>query len=267
MRKSLAGQPIAVALATCWALCAPSAQAAPTDSECFLDWVETIVPSLLFPAHQPTLTAGNISYRAYLATGLYVGTDGTSALALDTSAGPSLVNLGAMSGILPVARAANCGASVPVGRYSTVGSYPITDCVRDTTTGLMWEGKTTTGFRANTNTYTNYNNDGGASYSAADINAATNSIGYANAVNAAGLCGFNSGWRVPTKDELLGVVDLASVPTIDTAWFPNTQAANYWSISPDPTYAYASWYVNFYNGSAFKNTHLKYHVQLVRSGQ
>lgn len=267
MRNTPTGQHIPVIVAACWALCASSAHAALTDSECFLDWVETVVPSLLFPAHQPTQTVGNISYRAYPTTHLYVGTDGTYALAVDSSEGPEVVNLGELSSFLPAARAANCGAPASAGRYSTVDSYPITDCVRDSTTGLIWEGKASSGFRANTHTYTNYNNDGGASYTAADINAATNSIGYANAVNSQGLCGFNSGWRVPTKDELLGLVNVASVPTVDTTWFPNTQAANYWSSSPDPHYAYASWYVNFFNGNASLNTHLAYRVQLVRTGR
>jgi hypothetical protein len=265
MHSAKTRQHIAALVAACWALCAPSAHAASTDSECFLDWIESIAPSLLFPAHQPTQTVGNIFYRAYPSTGFYVGTDGTSALAVDTSVGPYLVNLGAMSDILPSARFANCGVPVAASRYSRVGSYPITDCVHDTTTGLIWEGKTTSGFRANSNTYTNYNNFGGASYTAAEINAATNSIGFANEVNTAGLCGFNTGWRLPTKDELLSLVNAAFVPTIDTNWFPNTQAANYWSSSPDSGYAYASWYVNFYNGGAFKNTHLPYRVQLVRT--
>ena len=223
--------------------------------------------TLLTPAHQPTQTVGNIAYRAYVSAGLYVGTDGTSVLALDTSAGSEVVNLGAMSSFLTVARAASCGAPVPTSQYSAVGSNPITDCVKDNTTGLIWEGKTSSGWRAGTNTYTNYDNTGGGTYTATDINAPSNSIGYANAVNAAGLCGFNSGWRLPSKAELLGLVKAGSVPAIDATWFPNTQAANFWSSTPDASYAYASWYVNFYDGKAYTNTHLLYRVRLARDGQ
>ena len=91
-------------------------------------------------------------------------------------------------------------------------------------------------------TYTNYDSTASAQKwnggtpvnpTQAEINASTNSIGYVHSVNVgSGLCGF-SDWRLPTKDELLGIRDAsqASAPNIDSTWFPNTQAAFHWSSS------------------------------------
>ena len=84
----------------------------------------------------------------------------------------------------------------------------------------------------------------------AEVNATTNSIGYKTAVNATNLCG-SGAWRLPTKDELLGIVKTTEAPTIDNAWFPNTpQYSAYWTSSPYPGYAYFAWYVYFYDGVA-----------------
>jgi hypothetical protein len=65
------------------------------------------------------------------------------------------------------------------------------------------------------------------------------------------------GWRVPTKDELLSIVDLsvpAPGPTIDATAFPITPAACFWTSSPfNPssdgrTNSY--WGIDFGHGSA-----------------
>ena len=37
---------------------------------------------------------------------------------------------------------------VPEHSFTHVDNYPITDCVKDTSTGLIWEGKPPSGFRA-----------------------------------------------------------------------------------------------------------------------
>jgi hypothetical protein len=141
--------------------------------------------------------------------------------------------------------------------YSTVGSYPITECVKDNITGLTWEGKTATGTRVGSNTYTNYDSTSqaqiwnGTSYDVptqSQIDAASNSIGYKNAVNASALCGYTD-WRLPTRDELQSLVDYSVAypePTIDTTWFPNTPVAIwYWSASPYAGYAAFAWFVSF----------------------
>ncbi len=154
--------------------------------------------------------------------------------------------------------AVSCVNTMPPGRYSTVDSYPITDCVKDDTTGLIWEGKPTSGFRASTNTYTNYDSTTALQYwngysdvppvtlTQSQIDAATNSIGYKNAVNASALCGYTN-WRLPTKTELLGLVSGSTYPTIDTTWFPNTDYW-YWTSTPYEGYAEDAWGVHFVNG-------------------
>jgi hypothetical protein len=141
--------------------------------------------------------------------------------------------------------------------YSTVGSYPITDCVKDNITGRMWEGKPTTGVRANTLTFTNTGN-----------NAANDASGYITAVNSgAGLCGFTD-WRLPTRDEMQSLVDYGvaiSSPAIDTTWFPNTVGNWYWTASPVAGGTFYAWHVNFFNGVVSSNdNYSSYYVRLVR---
>ena len=146
------------------------------------------------------------------------------------------------------------------------GYYDKTECVKDIKTGLIWEGKPTSGLRMNTKTYTNfdsttalqkYNVALGASVAPAqaDIDASTNSIGYKNSVNLSSLCGA-SNWRLPTKEELLTLVNSGNSPVYDKSWFPNTAdgtgdypaSSFYWTSTPD-VYASTAWYVNFVYGN------------------
>src|SRR5690606_22851797 len=78
-------------------------------------------------------------------------------------------------------------------------------CTRDDDTQLIWEVKTTSGLRNKHNLYQ-----------------WQDAPQFAQSVNAAGLCGATD-WRMPTKDELLGIVDLAqaSPPKINPSFFPN----------------------------------------------
>ena len=131
--------------------------------------------------------------------------------------------------------------------YSTVGSYPVTDCVKDNVTGLIWEGKPTTGTRAN---ILISNNNG------------INTSNYVNDVNNAGLCGY-SDWRTPTLKELQSIVDngvTSSVgPTVDSIWFPNTATDRaYWTY---PT----SIVVHFKYGYSATNSAISaFYIRLVR---
>ena len=66
-----------------------------------------------------------------------------------------------------------------------------------------------------------------------------------------GLALDGGGWRLPTRGELLSMVDTSSgVPTIDTSLFPGTPAAYFWSSSPLPGSPSFGVAVSFYDGSA-----------------
>lgn len=132
--------------------------------------------------------------------------------------------------------------------YSMVGSYAKTECVQDNVTGLLWEGKPSSGPRASTDTYTNLENNGSGDAS-----------GYVRTVNAAGLCGYND-WRLPNRHELQSLVyygrsNVLGVPaTIDEDWFPNTQGlGRYLSSSSYAGKSTQAWSVNFGNGDVGKH--------------
>ncbi|MDH4276004.1 MAG: DUF1566 domain-containing protein, partial [Gammaproteobacteria bacterium] len=155
-------------------------------------------------------------------------------------------------------------------------------CTLDNVTGLMWEVKTTGGgLRDWVKTYTNYDSTTAlqkydrATYTfvaptQAEIDSATNSVGFKNAVNVSGLCGFND-WRLPTADELQSIVDYAVAspgPTIDTAWFSNTFGYLNWSASPAVGKAGSAWGVAFQLGDV--NTYSRdsnSFARLVRTGR
>ncbi len=150
--------------------------------------------------------------------------------------------------------------------------YDKTECVRENATGLIWEGKPTSGDRANTKYFNNFDDTTKLqsvvqSYTGspatnnlviiqtpvaptqAQIDSPANSIGYVNAVRSSNLCGF-SDWRRPIAAELMALVKPGAAPTIDATWFPNTMAYHYWSSSPSIATAddrYAST-LNFLNG-------------------
>ena len=175
----------------------------------------------------------------------------------------------------------NATLSVFATRYSEVanasgGTYAKTECVKDNITGLVWEGKTASPAtsRLGTSTYTNYDStssaqkSNGSNPTQSDIDNSTNSIGYRNSVRTSNLCGYTN-WRLPTKEELEGILASSGSPRIDTTWFPNTQANYYWSSSPFAANSFFSaWYVNFSNGGVDTGVRYDYGaVRLVRASQ
>lgn len=126
-----------------------------------------------------------------------------------------------------------CNSGEPVGQ-GTCPSAPTPGngrndwgCTRDEVTGLVWEVKTASGGKRDwRRNYTYYSPDydpDGTYGGPKDV------TGFVTAVNAAGLCGA-SDWRVPTPAELMGIVDMgqATLPAVDTRFFPNTITGAYW---------------------------------------
>jgi hypothetical protein len=115
-------------------------------------------------------------------------------------------------------------AGINAMSYENVGTYPLSDCVRDNVTGLIWEGKPLQGPRAVGNRYTNLGN-----------NAPNDASTYVKEVNASRLCGFDD-WRLPTLNELYGIVHLGKQfpPYIDQGWFEEVAAAQHWASDRRP---------------------------------
>lgn len=96
-------------------------------------------------------------------------------------------------------------------------------CVRDNTTGLIWEVKTIDGLHGKDNTYTWDETEE-----------------FVQDVNTEKLCGFDD-WRLPNPQELVSIVDYSGItPGIDAEYFPNTKGTNYWTgtldLFKDPYY-------------------------------
>ncbi|MFP8779214.1 DUF1566 domain-containing protein [Hydrogenophaga sp. RWCD_12] len=139
-------------------------------------------------------------------------------------------------------------------RASLVLNHPLTSCVRDNVTGLVWEGKTDDGgLRDKDNAFTNLGNG-----------LSDDTSGYVVLVNDMNLCGY-SDWRLPTRQELLGIADHGVVtPSIESAWFPNTFAGRFWSANVDGADSLQAWFVDFNDGSSsYTYRSLGYGVRLV----
>ena len=76
-------------------------------------------------------------------------------------------------------------------------------------------------------------------------------------------------WRVPTKDELRGiVVKSKKKPMIDVAAFPDTPATMFWSTRPGFNDNLNAWLVHFGNGRVYGNSGQgKFNLRLVRANQ
>ena len=109
--------------------------------------------------------------------------------------------------------------------------------------GMNWDGKTCAGKASK------------FSYAAA--------VKQASAVAAKGA----QGWRLPTRAELLTLVDKTQKkPLIDRAAFPGTPNGLFWATRPEANDNLNAWIVNFGNGRVYGNTGSKtLHMRLVHS--
>ena len=78
-----------------------------------------------------------------------------------------------------------------------------------------------------------------------------------------------SDWRLPDKNELQSLVDYSRVdPSINTTYFPDTLASNYWSSTTNASYTEGAWSVTFGFGGVYGgNKAGGLYVRAVRSGQ
>jgi pimeloyl-ACP methyl ester carboxylesterase len=149
------------------------------------------------------------------------------------------------------------------------GSYPLTSCVKDNVTGLMWEGKEASGTRAGGNTYTNYHDQYFGT--TAQMYAATNTYGYVNHVNSIALCGYTD-WRLPSVNELQTIVDYSRLTgaTINANYFVNTPGFYYWTSDPVLQGSSSAWNVDFRDQNGDTATWYRYSsggLRLVRKTQ
>lgn len=134
-------------------------------------------------------------------------------------------------------------------------------CIKDNVTNLIWEVKTTSGLQNTANTYTWYNSNNATNGgNAGTANGGTCSGGsgcdtekYVADINALNLCGFGTtGWRLPTRRELLGIVHNGlpnyNTAMVDVNYFPNTQANWYWTADTYAPVPSVAWVVGFYLG-------------------
>lgn len=127
------------------------------------------------------------------------------------------------------------------------------NCVKDNITGLIWETHSAGDMNQTYSWYdSGYYNGGEAGI----INGGNCGIagycdtdGWVITLNNWGYCG-STVWRVPTRRELLTLVHAgASNPSIDTSYFPNTQANGFWTATTELFNIKNAWVVNFSDGT------------------
>jgi len=151
--------------------------------------------------------------------------------------------------------------------------------VKDNVTGLIWEMKGSKDGVQNyddphdaDNNYRWYNSNpaNNNDYPGHPGNGTDNTEAFLKALNSAHYGGY-SDWRLPTINELSFIVHYNipyPEPTVDTRYFPNTQASLYWSSTNSVNYTYFAYFVSFSYGYSYDDNKYNFgYVRAVRGGQ
>jgi hypothetical protein len=114
--------------------------------------------------------------------------------------------------------------------------------VRDNVTGLIWEVKTDDGSIHDKDDKYDWEKD-----QAGDLDAY---IDFIDKLNSGEFGGYND-WRLPTVKELTLLVNRDNSPTINTAYFPNTEPSLYWSSTTNAGNINRAWGVHFLYGYSY----------------
>ena len=117
-------------------------------------------------------------------------------------------------------------------------------CVIDNKNGLLWEGKSQGKWRNSVDQYVVEGGNGSCKLKSCSTQA------YVNHLNQIKLCGRDN-WQLPSKSELASLTNTLheeGEAAINLDFFPNTQAAFYWSHSPFKYAANRGWTVDFSTG-------------------
>lgn len=151
-----------------------------------------------------------------------------------------------------VDNSASCITTLTANTTAGASGTPGTDwaCTKDNHTNLIWSLQT-----VNSITWNNATSTAGGSPIATH--------------NSANRCGLATGWRVPTRRELLSIVHYGvTIPAIDVNYFPGTAVDFYWANDSFASVPAIAWTVDFADGNAngtfFKTS--PFFVRLVRSG-
>jgi hypothetical protein len=143
-----------------------------------------------------------------------------------------------------------CTGTLLANTTSVASGTPSTDwaCTKDNVTNLIWSLESGSG----------------------DWTYATTT--YPAAMNTAGRCGFTTGWRAPTRRELMSIVhhgaDTWYDPVIEVNYFPNTYSDFYWTSNVYVDDTANAWDISFLYGDtsySSSKSNIEY-VRLVRSG-
>ena len=141
------------------------------------------------------------------------------------------------------------GAAIAVDGEGLPETTPA--CVLDNTTKLVWEVKINPSGSLQTggHRYTWYNGTVGTPDGGDNCLNPTrcDTQKFVEDVNTAGLCGYNSGWRLPTRRELLSLIHYGTIPpAIDSGYFVSSVAQFTWTSDPNAANpATEAWMVEF----------------------